>query len=92
MERRLLRPSTVPPELFPKLPPLILILIAPVLNLYSIDTTRHPRAQMPHSAAPPVEVNLPDEYMKIAQLRFSASQGKAGAAAELLKLIKKHGV
>jgi 26S proteasome regulatory subunit N7 len=45
---------------------------------------------MPDSTTPSVDVSLPDEYMKIAQLRFSASQGKAGAAAELLKLIKKH--
>ena len=30
-----------------------------------------------------------DEYMSIAQLRFSASKGKAGAKEELLALIKK---
>ncbi len=33
----------------------------------------------------------PDEFMKIAQLRFSASQGKAEAGKELLELIEKRG-
>ena len=47
---------------------------------------------MPDSTTPSVDVSLPDEYMKIAQLRFSASQGNSGAGAELMTSIKKHGV
>ena len=50
------------------------------------------RAEMPDSTTPSVDVSLPDEYMKIAQLRFSASQGNSGAGAELMTSIKKHGV
>ena len=48
-------------------------------------------SRMPDSATPSA-VSLPDEYMKIAQLRFSASQRKPGAGAELMTSIKKHGV
>jgi len=40
--------------------------------------------------APAPSASAPaDEYMQIAQTRFSASQGKAGAAEELLALIKR---
>ena len=42
-------------------------------------------------AAPSTVPPANNEYMKIAGLRFSASQGKAAAKAEMLELIKKRG-
>jgi hypothetical protein len=43
------------------------------------------------AAANAVDKPPDDEYMSIAQLRFSAAQKKAGAAEQLLALIKKRG-